>query len=201
MARNRRNVRDEDEDEENPDTTIEEDVVKEDEEKEEADGDDDDKEEEKSPEPEEKEGDEQPKFETAAGETLDPVLAEQLEIIKSTEPQSDLEVALSESLKRREEQLERLSSEVTKLKAFISKRKQTYKRKRKETGAPTRALSAYNIFVQDKFSRLAKENEQALKSADTEAVLKRVPPASLVASTGTEWKELPAEEKAHYEER
>lgn len=134
-------------------------------------------------------------------EELDPEIAEQNEIIKNTDPQSDLEIALTESLKRRDEQIERLKGEVTKLKAFISKRKQTYKRKRKETGAPTRALSAYNIFVQDKFSRLAKENEQALRSTDSDHKLKRVPPASLVASTGNEWKELSAEEKSHYEER
>ena len=197
MARNRRSTRDKDEDEEeNPDTTIEEDVVEEEEEKEET------PEEEKSPEPEAKEEEPKPKqFAAPILEDLDPEFAEQLEIIKTSEPQSELEVALSETLKRREEQLERLSAEITKLKAFISKRKQTYKRKRKETGAPTRALSAYNIFVQDKFSRLAKDNEQALKSADSEAILKRVPPASLVAATGNEWKELSAEEKSHYDER
>lgn len=207
MARNRQSTRDKDEDdEENPDTTIEEDEVKEEEEKEEDDD------EEKSPEEvteqkdEDDDDDEQQKgrkhYEAATvGEDLDPELAQQLEIIKTAEPQTELEVALSETLKRREEQLERLSTEITKLKAFISKRKQTYKRKRKETGAPTRALSAYNIFVQDKFSKLAKENEQALRSSDSEAKLKRVPPASLVASTGNEWKELAGEEKVHYEER
>jgi hypothetical protein len=194
MARNRRTNRDKDKDaEENPDTTMEQDG--EDEETEET------HEEDKSPEPESKDEEEQPKVKQISAEELDPEFAEQLEIIKTSEPQSELEIALSETLKRREEQLERLSGEITKLKAFISKRKQTYKRKRKETGAPTRALSAYNIFVQDKFSMLAKENEQALKSADSEAVLKRVPPASLVASTGNEWKELSAEEKAHYDER
>jgi len=132
---------------------------------------------------------------------VDPEIAQQNEIIKNTEPQSELEIALTEALRRRDEQIENLSAEVGKLKEFISKRKQTYKRKRKESGAPTRALSAYNIFVQDRFSRLAKENEQALKSNDTDAKLKRVPPASLVASTGNEWKELAGEEKAHYEER
>lgn len=132
---------------------------------------------------------------------LDPETAEQMEIIKNTEPQTELEIALTETLKRRDAHVDRIASEVKKLKAFISKRKQTYKRKRKESGAPTRALSAYNIFVQDRFSRLAKENEQALKSSDSDAKLKRVPPSSLVASTGNEWKELPAEDKTHYEER
>mmetsp|Transcript_94 Transcript_94/g.181 ORF Transcript_94/g.181 Transcript_94/m.181 type:complete len:494 (-) Transcript_94:258-1739(-) len=131
----------------------------------------------------------------------DPKLQQDMEIIKSQKPSSDLELALTALLSRKEAHIDRLSGEVQKLKAFISKRKQTYKRKRKDEGAPTRALSAYNIFVQDRFSRLAKENEQALKSADTDAQLRRVPPASLVASTGNEWKELPAEQKAMYEER
>lgn len=191
MARSRRSARDKEEDEEeNHDTTVEEEVVKEEDEKEK---------EEKSDEPEKEE--EQSYEPTTAGDDLDPEFVEQLEIIKTQEPTTELEVALSATLKRREEQLNRLAGEITKLKAFISKRKQTYKRKRKETGAPTRALSAYNIFVQDRFSKLAKENEQALKSHDTDAKLKRVPPASLVALTGNEWKELSAEEKSSYEER
>jgi hypothetical protein len=132
---------------------------------------------------------------------MDPEILKQQEIIDSTPRTSELEHALYECLMRKESQVERLSGEVTKLKAFISKRKQTYKRKRKDEGAPTRALSAYNIFVQDRFSKLAKENEQALKSSDSDAQLKRVPPASLVASTGNQWKELSAEEKTAYEDR
>mmetsp|Transcript_28442 Transcript_28442/g.42984 ORF Transcript_28442/g.42984 Transcript_28442/m.42984 type:complete len:508 (-) Transcript_28442:111-1634(-) len=132
---------------------------------------------------------------------LDPEVIKQQELIDSTPRSTELEHALYDALKRKEAQVERLTGEISKLKAFISKRKQTYKRKRKDEGAPTRALSAYNIFVQDRFSKLAKENEQALKSSDTDAQLKRVPPASLVASTGNQWKELSAEEKGHYEER
>lgn len=132
---------------------------------------------------------------------LDPEILKQQELIDNTPRTTDLEHALYECLMRKESQVERLSGEVTKLKAFISKRKQTYKRKRKDEGAPTRALSAYNIFVQDRFSKLAKENEQALRSSDSDAQLKRVPPASLVASTGNQWKELSAEEKIAYEER
>lgn len=132
---------------------------------------------------------------------LDPEVIKQQELIDSTPRSTELEHALYDALKRKEAQVERLTGEISKLKAFISKRKQTYKRKRKDEGAPTRALSAYNIFVQDRFSKLAKENEQALKSSDTDAQLKRVPPASLVASTGNQWKELSSEEKAHYEER
>jgi len=132
---------------------------------------------------------------------LDPKIKEEQELIKSCAPSSELEIALNAELKRKESHIQRLSGEVVKLKAFISKRKQTYKRKRKDESAPTRALSAYNIFVQDRFSRLAKENEAALNSADSGAQLKRVPPASLVASTGNQWKELSAEDKSYYVDR
>ena len=104
-------------------------------------------------------------------------------------------------IRRKDAHIERLTAEITKLKNFISKRKQTYKRKRKDSGAPTRALSAYNIFVQERFKRLSKENEVALKSTDTDAQMKRVPPASLVASAGSQWKELGAEDKQYYEEK
>lgn len=134
-------------------------------------------------------------------EITDPKVLEDMEYIKNTPPTSRLEIALAEALERKELHVRRLTNEITKLKSFISKRKQTYKRKRKDEGAPTRALSAYNIFIKDRFAELAKENEAALKSADSEAQLKRVPPASLVSVTGNEWKKLPAEEKAKYEER
>jgi hypothetical protein len=137
----------------------------------------------------------------SAVDAMDPELVKQMEIINSNAPTSELEIALVETLKRKDLQIERLSGEISKLKGFISKRKQTYKRKRKDEGAPTRALSAYNIYIQDRFAKLSKENEQALKSSDSDAVLKRVPPASLVASTGNLWKELSSEEKIHYEER
>ncbi len=132
---------------------------------------------------------------------VDPKVIEQQELISSSHPKTDLEVALCEELKRKNAQIERLNGEILKLKQFLSKRKQVYKRKRKDEGAPTRALSAYNIFVQDRFERLAKENEEALTSVDSDAKLLRVPPASLVASSGNEWKKLPPEEKAGYEER
>lgn len=131
----------------------------------------------------------------------DPKIAQDMEFIKNSTPSSKLEIALYEALERKDTHIQRLTGEVTKLKAFISKRKQTYKRKRKDQGAPTRALSAYNIFVQDRFAKLAKENEAALNNADSDAQLKRVPPANLVATTGNQWKELPAEEKVQYEER
>mmetsp|Transcript_18930 Transcript_18930/g.46890 ORF Transcript_18930/g.46890 Transcript_18930/m.46890 type:complete len:422 (+) Transcript_18930:98-1363(+) len=134
-------------------------------------------------------------------EPIDTKAAEDEEYIRQNPPTTKLEHALLDMLKRKDNHIARLTGEVTKLKAFISKRKQTYKRKRKDEGAPTRALSAYNIFVQDRFAKLAKQNEAALKSADSGAQLKRVPPANLVAKTGNEWKDLPAEEKAKYQER
>jgi CHAT domain-containing protein len=135
----------------------------------------------------------------ASTEEIDPELMLKMEVINNTVPSTELEIAMSEILKRKEHHISRLSQEITKLKAFISKRKQTYKRKRKDEGAPTRALSAYNIFVQERFARLAKDNENALKSDDADAKLKRVPPANLVASTGNEWKELTAQDKEKYE--
>lgn len=161
-----------------------------------------DVEEETSPKSEKKDDDEVSDVE-ANEDTIssDPKVQEEIAIIKSHEPKTELEHALTDMLKRRDERIAGLAGEIRKLKAFISKRKQTYKRKRKEEGAPTRALSAYNIFIQDRFSKLAKENELALKSSDSDAKLKRVPPASLVAAAGNLWKDLPAEEKAHYEER
>jgi CHAT domain-containing protein len=137
----------------------------------------------------------------ASTEEIDPELMLKMEVINNTVPGTELEIAMSEILKRKEHHIARLSQEITKLKAFISKRKQTYKRKRKDEGAPTRALSAYNIFVQERFARLAKDNENALKSDDADAKLKRVPPANLVASTGNEWKELTAQDKEKYEEQ
>jgi hypothetical protein len=137
----------------------------------------------------------------ASTEEIDPDVMAKMDVISNTVPGTDLEIAMSEILKRKEHHISRLTQEITKLKAFISKRKQTYKRKRKDEGAPTRALSAYNIFVQERFARLAKDNENALKSDDADAKLKRVPPANLVASTGNEWKELTAQDKEKYEEQ
>ena len=131
----------------------------------------------------------------------DPVILAQIELIEKTTPKTDLEIALSKALERKQKHIDRLTIEIQKLQQFVTKRKQTYKRKRKDDGAPTRALSAYNIFIQDRFARLAKENEKALTSEDKDAKLKRVPPASLVSSTGNEWKTLSAEVKAQYEER
>ena len=132
---------------------------------------------------------------------VDPEIFAQIELIESTPAKTPLEIALVAMLKRKDSQIQRITGEIAKLKKFVSKRKQTYKRKRKDEGAPTRALSAYNIFIQERFANLAKENEKALKSEDSDAELRRVPPSSLVASTGNAWKELSAEEKAQYYER
>ena len=52
-----------------------------------------------------------------------------------------------------------------------------------------------------RFAELSKQNEEALKSDDVNASLKRVPPSSLVSKTGNEWKELPDEVKQQYEEK
>ncbi|PIY46550.1 MAG: hypothetical protein COZ05_05735 [Armatimonadetes bacterium CG_4_10_14_3_um_filter_59_10] len=52
-----------------------------------------------------------------------------------------------------------------------------------------------------RFAELSKQNEEALKSDDVNASLKRVPPSSLVSKTGNEWKELPEEIKQQYEEK
>lgn len=70
-------------------------------------------------------------------------------IVKSTPPTTELEIALTKILERKEALIERISGETFKLKTFVQKRKQTYKRKRKEDGAPTRALSAYNMFIKE----------------------------------------------------
>mmetsp|Transcript_10337 Transcript_10337/g.19314 ORF Transcript_10337/g.19314 Transcript_10337/m.19314 type:complete len:580 (+) Transcript_10337:404-2143(+) len=135
------------------------------------------------------------------GPPLDAIAKTQLKLIEEKQPTTELEIALTAELERKNVQIEKLTSEIIKLKQFISKRKQTYKRKRKEDGAPTRALSAYNIFVQERFEQLAKQNEEALMSSNTDKTLQRVPPASLVAQAGNEWRELPPEQKEVYKER
>jgi len=122
-------------------------------------------------------------------------------IILQSIPKSELEIAQADKLRRQDSQIKRIRAEVKKLTNFISKRKQTYKRKRKDGEAPTRALSAYNIFVRERFSKLAEENDNALKSSDENAQLKRIPPADLVASTGNKWKDLSASERRIYEEK
>ena len=137
----------------------------------------------------------------AAEDPTDPIIMQQNEIIANGTPTTPLEIALTESLKRKEIHITRLTNECVKLKAFISKRKQTYKRKRKDDGAPTRAISAYNFFIKDRFAQLSKDNEKALLSESADATMKRVPPSSLISSTGSAWKELSSQEKQKYEEQ
>jgi len=122
------------------------------------------------------------------------------EIIVHTAPSTDLEHALKAELGRQLAHNELLVGECTKLRAFISKRKQTYKRKRKDESAPRKKLSGYNLFVRERFAKIAKANEDALRSADSGAELKRIPPASNIASSGHAWSQLSAEEKARYNE-
>jgi hypothetical protein len=62
-------------------------------------------------------------------------------------------------------------------------------------------LTSHSLFFDRRFAQLAKENDEALRSDDANASLKRVPPANLVSKTGNEWKALPNEVKAKYEER
>lgn len=131
----------------------------------------------------------------------DPEYAALLDIVQNSTPTTDLEIALSSILERKQALIDRLSNEISKMRSFVVKRKQTYKHKRKDEGAPTRALSAYNLFIRERFAKLAKENEEALKSDDKDVQMKRVPPANLVAATGNAWRDLPAEEKEKYEER
>lgn len=73
----------------------------------------------------------------------------QEEIVKNTPPTTELEIALTKILERKEALIDRITGEIAKMKNFVKKRKQTYKRKRKEDGAPTRALSAYNMFIKE----------------------------------------------------
>jgi hypothetical protein len=134
-------------------------------------------------------------------EASDPVVIAQMELIRKSKPTTELEIAYFETLQRKEAHIERLTVECNKMKLFVRKRKQTYKRKRKEEGAPRRALSGYNLFIKERFEALHRENEEALKSDDKDATLKRVPPANLVTKTGNEWKALPPEVKAQYDER
>lgn len=130
----------------------------------------------------------------------DPVSLAQQSFIEKSKPTTELEIVLTAELRRKNAQIGNLTNEIVKLKQFVSKRKQTYKRKRKEFGAPKRALSAYNIFIQDRFKALSKENQDALTSTGAEKTLIRVKPENLVAKTGNEWKLLSKEEKKVYQE-
>ena len=130
----------------------------------------------------------------------DPVSIAQQSFIAKSKPTTELEIVLTAQLQRKNSQIANLTNEIVKLKQFVSKRKQTYKRKRKEVGAPKRALSAYNIFIQDRFKALSNENQVALTSTGADKTLIRVKPENLVAKTGNEWKLLSKEEKKVYQE-
>jgi|AntRauTorckE5430_2_1112549.scaffolds.fasta_scaffold05263_3 hypothetical protein len=131
----------------------------------------------------------------------DPISKAQQVIIAKTKPTTELEIALAAELERNKCLIANVTNELNKIKQFISKRKQTYKRKRKDGGAPKRALSAYNIYIKEKFKILAQENQDALTDANTEKALQRIKPENLVARTGNEWKKLSSEEKQKYEEK
>jgi hypothetical protein len=124
-----------------------------------------------------------------------------LELIKNSTPSTELEKTLYAALERKDAHIAKITNEIIKLRSFVTKRKQTYKRKRKDEAAPTKALSAYSLYLKDRFAELAKQNENALKTEDSVAKLHRVAPSSVVAATGNEWKEMAAEEKSKYEER
>jgi hypothetical protein len=120
------------------------------------------------------------------------------EIISNSIPRTELEVALHAEYNRLLKANAILTSECVKLRRFMTKRKQTYKRKQKDESAPRKKLSGYNLFVRERFAKLARENEDALKSADNSADLKRIPPSRNIASSGKAWSMLSAEEKARY---
>ena len=130
---------------------------------------------------------------------VDPEVASQKELIATSVPTTDLEIALKAELDRQMNLNERLRSEISKLKNFVSKRKQTYKRKRKDDEAPRKSLSGYNLFVRERFAKLSEQNKKALESGDVSKQLERVPPHKKVAEAARAWKALSAEEKARYD--
>ena len=129
------------------------------------------------------------------------ISTDSMALLASIRPETDNEKKLYEALEKQILFAERIYQEVRKLKAFCKKRKQPYKRKRKETGAPVRALSAYNIFMKEKFDQISQENKDALRSDDKDVQLKRLPPASIVSKTASLWKELPSDQKRVYFEK
>ena len=87
--------------------------------------------------------------EDVTAENKDAAALAQEELVKNSVPTTELEIALTKILERKQALIDRITGEITKMKNFVKKRKQTYKRKRKEDGAPTRALSAYNMFIKE----------------------------------------------------
>jgi len=116
-------------------------------------------------------------------------------------PETDLEKKLHKALNQQLAVSDKLRKEVTKLQLFMTKRKQVYRRKRKDESAPTRPLSAYNIFVREHFNKLAKENKRALSSSNVDDQMKRIAPSTLVSEAGNSWRDLSPKKKKVYIER
>lgn len=124
-----------------------------------------------------------------------------LAFLEDAVPETDLEKKLHKALRQQFAISDKLRKEVTKLQLFMTKRKQVYRRKRKDESAPTRPLSAYNIFVREHFNKLAKENEKALSSSNVDDQMKRIAPSTLVSEAGNSWRDLCPKKKKVYIER
>ena len=126
------------------------------------------------------------------------------EIINDSTPKSELEVALTSELHRLTRQNELLSQECTRLRGCFTSstttnakknifRKQiNYKRKRKDESAPRKVLSGYNLFVRERYAKIAKDNEEAMKSGAKQMV------NTNISSSGKAWNMLTTEEKEKY---
>mmetsp|Transcript_18730 Transcript_18730/g.24315 ORF Transcript_18730/g.24315 Transcript_18730/m.24315 type:complete len:390 (+) Transcript_18730:375-1544(+) len=124
-----------------------------------------------------------------------------LAFLEDAVPETELEKKLHKALRQQFAISDKLRKEVTKLQLFMTKRKQVYRRKRKDESAPTRPLSAYNIFVREHFNKLAKENERALSSSKVDDQMKRIAPSTLVSEAGNSWRDLCPKKKKVYIER
>ena len=151
--------------------------------------------------PIDKENDANESQDTAAEEVSPDRMTEVREIIAKTKPTTELEIALTEVIHDKDAYIELLRGEITKLQEFCQRRKQGYKRKRKDGEAPIRPMSGYNLFMKDRFRKIAEENESLLKNGDTKAKLKKIPPSEIISGAGQAWADLPAEEKSKYEAR
>ncbi|GFH57951.1 hypothetical protein CTEN210_14427 [Chaetoceros tenuissimus] len=150
----------------------------------------------------EEEENDQLRFDTKVeSEPQDPEVKARRELIEKTEAKSELEIALKTELDIRKKQVETLRSELIHMKNFVSRRRQKYKRKRSNDKAPRKAMSAYNLFMQDRFRKIAKENKEVLLDASNCKNMERVEASSLVTKTGHEWSKLSLEQRQVYEER
>ena len=128
------------------------------------------------------------------------------EIINDTTPKSELEVALTSELYRLTRQNELLSQECTRLRGCFTSSSSTttnakknifrkqinYKRKRKDESATRKVLSGYNLFVRERYAKIAKDNEEAMKSGAKQMV------NTNISSSGKAWNMLTTEEKEKY---